>query len=84
MPRGSPRSLGVPILRIVQADERRVKVRITKLGVGVVINMRSDWREGDVVDAPLQDARMFIREGWAELLEEEPPVPEPEFGPIQE
>lgn len=49
-----------------------MRIRITKTGVGKVILQRSDWPEGAVLTVPKYDGDMFTREGWAELVGDEP------------
>ncbi|OGT26068.1 MAG: hypothetical protein A2Z17_06880 [Gammaproteobacteria bacterium RBG_16_66_13] len=64
-----------------------MKIRITEAGVGKVILARSDWPEGEVLTVPKYDGDFFVREGWAELMKDEPakePEPEEEAAPQPE
>ena len=54
-----------------------MRIQITKTGVGKVILQRSDWLEGDVLTVSKYDGDMFVREGWGEIVTEEPTLTEP-------
>jgi hypothetical protein len=49
-----------------------MRIRITKAGVGKVILQRSDWPEDHVLTVSKYDGDMFVREGWGELVNDEP------------
>ena len=54
-----------------------MRIRITKAGVGKVILQRSDWPEDHVLTVSKYDGDMFVREGWGEIVIDEPTLAEP-------
>jgi hypothetical protein len=59
------------VLRVFRRSEGEIQIRITAAGACVVINKQT-WPEGTVLTVPKYDGEMFLRNGFGEVVKDEP------------